>query len=238
MADESKEERRKVGERLRFARIAAGFKTGKEFADKHAIPQPTYAMHELGGRGLSREVAIAYSAALGVSFEWLQTGEGRGPGAKPPVAEIEGLDLVPIIGEVQAGSWREAVELPPEEWRYVPAQADPRYPGVPRFALVLRGPSMDKLYPDGTVLICVKLIDLGRDPVPGEKVICQRRDLAGLMEATVKELVAEKDGSFWLWPRSNHPAHQQPIPLVKPSDGDDNDDVRLVALVVQSNKLE
>ena len=60
---------------------------------------------------------------------------------------------------------------------------------MPRFALKVVGPSMDLMYPDGTIILCVRYADLGRLPESGERVVCQRRDDQGLVEATVKEFV-------------------------------------------------
>lgn len=65
--------------RLRHARAVAGFRTAKEFAERHGIPQSTYALHETGARGLKPEIAERYGALLRVSAGWLLTGEGRAP---------------------------------------------------------------------------------------------------------------------------------------------------------------
>ena len=43
-----------TAKRLMEARVAAGYATAKEFADKNNIPQPTYSLHESGKRGLKR----------------------------------------------------------------------------------------------------------------------------------------------------------------------------------------
>lgn len=223
-----------TGPRLRQARQAAGYRTAREFADTHDIPQPTYTMHELGKRALKRETAVRYAKALNISLEWLMTGNGKGPSESPALRPIATLEDVPVVGHVQAGEWQEALELDEQEWRYVPVALDPEYPEVKRFGLKVLGPSMNKLYPEGTVLICIGLHDIGEDPRPGDKVICQRRRKDGLIEATVKEYVLEADGSHWLYPRSTDPRFQQPWPLEKPGDDDDNDDVQIVAIVTDA----
>jgi phage repressor protein C with HTH and peptisase S24 domain len=64
-----------VGSRLKAARVAAGYKTAKEFADKHGLPQPTYANHENDKRGLRRQTARYYADALDVTVEWLLDGK-------------------------------------------------------------------------------------------------------------------------------------------------------------------
>lgn len=76
-----------IAKRLKAARIAAGYKTAKEFADKNDIPQSTYQLHETGKRGLTNHrTLMRYAEALGVPPGWLVTGEG--PGLKKPVDDI------------------------------------------------------------------------------------------------------------------------------------------------------
>lgn len=73
-----------VADRLRAARTAAGYKTAKEFAVKHGIPQATYQLHESGKRGLGRqfskkdprETLEVYAEKLGVRPEWLRFAQG------------------------------------------------------------------------------------------------------------------------------------------------------------------
>lgn len=122
-----------------------------------------------------------------------------------------GLRPVMVRGEVEAGSWREAAEWPQSEWFVVPAPATGRYAHLPQFGLVVRGPSMNLLYPEGSIIICVRLIDLQRRPNNGERVVVEAHR-AGLTEATVKEY-REEDGKAWLVPRSSSPGHQKPIEL-------------------------
>nr|WP_222532543.1 S24 family peptidase [Azospirillum sp. 412522] len=108
--------KRDIAQRLRLARTAAGYRTAKEFAASHGVPQPTYALHESGERGLRADVAGRYASLLGVSAAWLLTGEGQGPAAiastppEPPAPPAdrrpagESDDTVPIPEiDVRAG---------------------------------------------------------------------------------------------------------------------------------------
>lgn len=87
--------KRDIAQRLRLARTAAGYRTAKEFAASHGVPQPTYALHESGERGLRADVADRYASLLGVSTAWLLTGDGQGPTAiasappEPPAPPAE-----------------------------------------------------------------------------------------------------------------------------------------------------
>lgn len=64
-----------IGARLKAAREAAGFKTAIEFALQNGIPQPTYALHEGGRRGLKWDVAENYGELLGVEAAWIMSGK-------------------------------------------------------------------------------------------------------------------------------------------------------------------
>lgn len=118
-----------------------------------------------------------------------------------------------VRGTVQAGEWREAVEMPREDWTYFDLPADGRYPGVERFLLKVIGPSMNQIFSDGAVIECVRFFDIGRMPRDGDYVVVHRARSDGLYEATVKQYMIDEKGKGWLWPRSNDPAHQQPIAL-------------------------
>lgn len=152
------------------------------------------------------------------------------PGSE--LAEAE-LAVCYIVGNVEAGVWRAAVELPREEWEPVGFEPRVDLAGATRFGLRVRGPSMNRFYPPGTILDCVKFIGSELRPRAGDHVIVYRRGPGDLMEATVKELV-ETGGHWELWPRSTHPEHQEPLRLDRAPDDDQNEDVQLVAVVVAS----
>lgn len=123
------------------------------------------------------------------------------------------LSKIVVRGHVQAGAWRDAIEWDGDEWYSLTVPEDERFPGIERFGLEVRGSSMDRMYPDRTVVICVRFADLARDPIPGERVICLRRSPGGGYEATVKEYQIDAQGRHVLWPKSTDPEFQTPIIL-------------------------
>lgn len=133
--------------------------------------------------------------------------------------------LLPIRGVVEAGSWREVAFqdiFPPETVEVQPGAVSPG-----AFALKIRGPSMDLFYPSGSHVVVRPC--LGEIPQVGKHVVIERtRD--GLVETTLKELVRASDGTLELWPRSRHPAFQNPIPY----DDAEDSQVRIIGVVTHA----
>lgn len=76
-------------ERLRIARIRAGFETAKEAAEALGFPVSTYLSHENGSRGYPAKKAFTYARKFKVREQWLLYGTGEGPGeTDSPKAEV------------------------------------------------------------------------------------------------------------------------------------------------------
>jgi transcriptional regulator with XRE-family HTH domain len=142
---------------------------------------------------------------------------------------------VSVIGAVQGGHWEESTMWPESKQYQVSVSYEPEYKNATRFALEVRGPSMNQEYPDGSILDCVSIHDLPGPIKSGDHVIVQRTRADGLRESTCKEYFIEKDGSAWLWPRSKDPHHQLPISYEPDSDPQNGvESVEITALVVGS----
>lgn len=81
----------KLGIRLRAARIAAGFKTSKEFTKAFDIPESTYSQHESGKRYPDDARMRFYADSFRVNYDWLQTGEGEPYGKHASMKKNESL---------------------------------------------------------------------------------------------------------------------------------------------------
>lgn len=220
--------------------------TLEEVASKAGTDKTQISKLESGSRRLTLDWLRRLSRALGVSLNDLLAPppgvDGRQPrphrpraGGKSARSLAEGTAaFIPVMvrGQVQAGAWRPALEWAPDDWYPVTVPLDPRFPGVKRFGLEVRGPAMDLLYPEGTILICVRLEELERAPVPGQRVIVERRNGNGLIEATVKEYQLDSQGKAWLVPRSSDSRYQAPVAL------EGSGEIRIVALVIGSYKPE
>ncbi len=158
----------------------------------------------------------ALARVLEVPLEYLTDAVREVPGAPTPSRRPAiPLAMVFVRSALQGGVWRDSLEWPGTDWYALTVPGDSRWPGIERFALEVHGSSMDRLYPAGSIVICVRFSDIGREPQSGEKVICLRRASSGGYEATLKEYQLDK-GRHVLWPRSSDPDFQQPIILPGP----------------------
>lgn len=132
-----------------------------------------------------------------------------------------------LTGYVEAGEWREAIELDPAEWRSVDVPVAARFRGKAR-ALGVRGNSMNRDYPDGSVAIWVSMLDF-RPPQDGDDVVVYSTRHDGKIEATLKRYRLV-DGKSWLWPDSHDPLHQSPVDTSDP--GDDIESIVVQGIVI------
>lgn len=209
-------------ERLAVLRKQKGL-TQAALAEIVGVEQPTIQRWEKGKREPELGQLLALARALDIE-----------PGAliDPTIATPIGPRLS-IKGEVAAGVWKTAFELPEAEWQTFTGRADVTADLDYRFGLRVVGDSMNEIYPPGTILECVSLF--GRaEALPGKRVVVIRTNDHGECEATVKELV-EQEGDLWLVPRSHNPVHR-PIRLRDEEPG--IVETRIAAVVVASVRPE
>lgn len=207
------------------------------------------------GHAPKPETLIKLAAVLQVPALYLLEAAGSANENPTTIA----LEPIFVRGAVQAGAWREAIEWEGNDWYQITVPTNARFPDVPRFGLEVRGRSMDRLYPDGTIVIVVRYGDLGRLPRAGEKIVVLRRSRkSDEYEATLKEYEIDAEGRHILWPRSTDPDFQAPfilpngeLPIAEvgiettthvsaggfPADGGEPD-VLIVGLVVGSYRPE
>lgn len=197
--------------------------TQAQLAERMGVEQPTVQRWERG----RREPTIAQLHELAGHL-------GIEPGALiDPSAAVSIGPRLYVKGEVAAGVWRPAFELPQDEWQSFTGRSDVNAKAEHRFGLRVIGDSMSEVYPEGTIVECVSVFG-HVEPEPGRRVVVLRTDEQGRIEATVKELV-EQDGELWLVPRSSNPAHR-PFKASEPEPG--IVEVRIAAVVVASVRPE
>lgn len=144
----------------------------------------------------------------------------------PPIKDI--ARRIPVVGDVQAGVWLEAVARESYEVdEYLPIDVA-GYESARLRAMRVVGPSMNKLYPPGRFVVLADPAEAGVRN--GDHVVVERRR-GSLTEITLKEYVEEPDGRIALWPRSDHPDFQEPFYL-RARDESDQDGVSVIGVVV------
>lgn len=220
MTDEDRKKR--AAERVRQLRESFNMEQ-PEFARFIGLPkdgQSSISKWEAGKSAPGSKAAALLAIKGGKDAVYYQ---GLEPISSAPAANVR---MAPIVGELQAGAWREAIEFPPDEQDEYPIPAS-----MPNFDLqgfVVRGTSMDQVFPDGTVVLVAGTISNGIQPRSGDYVLVQRSNAAGLFEASLKQYVVEPNGSKWLWPRSNDPRFQAPLSV------EENDDATITGRVMKA----
>lgn len=225
-----------TNERLRQARIEAGFQTAKAAVDAFGWQEGAYRNHENGtqGRKVPLEAAKKYAAAFKVRLEWLLQGTGnkRASGNDFELQPVE-TGFIPVRGYTQAGQWNEFESFEDENHGDIEiSRVRGPWSGLEQFAFLVKGNSMnaDHIF-DGDYVICVPYFEARPDIQHGDTAVIERvRNSA--IERTVKEIEVE-GRTVRFCPRSTSDRYK-PI-SVKISrhmrDADDTE-IRLVGLVI------
>ena len=172
----------------------------------------TVLRHESGKVDVPVAKLDAYAKALGVPREAIVNHQGR---------------MVTVKGNIQAGHWSESWEWPLEDQYEVPVADDPSLGNVTLHGAEIKGPSMNRRYPDGSVIIFADALERPEDLIPGKRYIVERERSDGLREATVKKLWTDEYGDMWLLPESDDPRFQEAIAI----NGDEGDTIRILGRV-------
>lgn len=145
-----------------------------------------------------------------------------------PDVKLTGIE---VVGRAQAGAFMD-IDLVQEddEREIINAPRDPNFPRARQYALEIVGDSMNKLFDEGSFVICVNWDDTGLSKKPGMCVHIERHQ-GPLVEVTVKRLAREPTGHFILEPVSSNSTHK-PIKL----DGFEGKEIILKGLVTGSWK--
>jgi transcriptional regulator with XRE-family HTH domain len=191
-----------IAEKIKELRSSLGWST-TQLAKHIGVNQSTVSKYELGVQEPKTEPNQKLAELAGMTLgQWLGV---------EPLAEDARARTVVIVGELQAGYWREAVEWDHDAQYPVSVYLDPDTPNYPLQGYIVRGTSMNRIYPDGTVVFVASTISNGLHPEDGQYVLVTRRNKDGLYEASLKEYVVERDGTINLMPRSYDPEHQKPL---------------------------
>lgn len=221
-----------VGQQIKAARKERGI-TQAELGRMLDISQSVISEMEAGKLKNWPAHSNAIIRALGKPRSFFEPDAPDEPTAKVatiPVAPTlkDVIRRIPVVGDVEAGVWRETVAREAYEVEeYLPLDVL-GYESARLRAMRVLGPSMNKLYPPGRFVVVADPAEAGlRD---GDHVVVERRR-GSMTEITLKEYVIEPDGRIALWPRSDHPDFQEPIDL-RPTDESDQDGASVIGVVV------
>lgn len=136
------------GKRLAVARKAAGFRSARSAALEFEWPESTYRAHEAGGRTIGQDDADRYALAFrarGAAITGKQILYGDGE------SEASSIIRVPLLDFVTAGKLAfPSSQIPVED---VPLLAFADLGPGEWFALRVSGDSMNKVSPDGSIIV-------------------------------------------------------------------------------------
>lgn len=150
-----------TGYRIRQMRKNKGV-SQKDLAKTVGVSQASITYWESDANEPAGGNLLALARAMGVTPDWLISGRGDPSGPELEPAPIGGR-MVPIISEVQAGTWREVRDgLQTAEMLLTDLDLSPH-----AFALTIRGDSMLPEFREGDRVI----IDPDVGPAPGDFVV-------------------------------------------------------------------
>ncbi|MFC3693091.1 LexA family protein [Chenggangzhangella methanolivorans] len=120
---------------------------------------------------------------------------------------------VKVVGAVQAGVFVEAIHWPHPDDVYEVAVPDaPELADIRLEGYEIRGPSMNKVYPEGSVVVVASIFSSREQLVSGARYVVERIRPDGEREGTCKLFEIDAAGRRWLIPESFDRSFQ-PIPL-------------------------
>lgn len=191
-----------VGTRIAAARNAKGW-SQKDLADRMSVSQPTIQRYESGKRDLDTEKLVSLSSVLGVTVSYL-----LGLDSDPNFVSVVANESVPVpvLGRIAAGTPREALSQS-GDFHDTPRSLASGHAHA--FWLVVAGNSMNRLFPEGALV----LVDPDTEVRSG--------DVAAIFvngdDATIKRVYFE-GGSVRLHPESWDPEYRDRT--IDPSDPD------------------
>lgn len=186
--------------------------TQQELADAVGKSRSAVAQWESGDVRPRHSTLTLIAKATGKELRWLESG----------------VDVVNtgmwVVGEVAAGSWREAAAmLKPYA---LPVTPHPHYPAEAQRLYRISGNSVNKLVQHGEYVHCVDVMTADTTPVSGDLVVVRRLD-HGRAEYSAKRYL-RIDGKAILRPESTDPEFQTDLVI----GGDDSVEITITDIVI------
>lgn len=203
------------GERLKAARVAAGYDSAAKAARAFGWHPQNLADHEANRRGIKPDQAKQYAKALKTTPEDILYGAGADP-AEPQLA------LLPITRTAQAGAWLAVDEFDQREPELSTAARDPRFPNAHQWLTRVRGDSVNLLgINDGDLVHCIDVDEAHYQVNTGDIVEVERSRYQGAdLEYSIKQAEVTPE-AILLWPRSTNPRWTKPLEISAGKESED-----------------
>jgi hypothetical protein len=231
--------------RLKAARINAGFKTASAAIERFHWKDPAYRAHERGQNPFKAKDAEAYGLAYGVSPAWLLTGEGEMLSYQiNSHSLIENLidpnqfynttklsKVIPLVGIIAIGHWekKSSSESIVDEKLYGAPPADPRFQAKYQFDLLVQGDSFNKFANSGDIVRCIDHNKSGLTIEENDLVIVERT------RHSLRELSARRymrlRGYYILQTESNEKSFQEPL-IYGDKDKKQSKDIKIIGKIL------
>ncbi len=198
---------RKIGKKIRELRKSQGL-AQHELGSKIGVPQSTVHKWEADKQLPTDENAERLAAFFGMNVPEL-LGYNLGSTTEMPGRRIN------VIGELAAGNWTDSPTWPEEDQYQISVILPESWGAVHIDAFEVRGPSMNKVYPDGAIVYVAPFDQVPGGAQNGDYVVAVRENADGEYERSVKKYVVDGEKRTWLFPESTHPEHQTPLEFRK-----------------------
>lgn len=134
--------------------------------------------------------------------------------AVPPeeiLAAPLGVRNVTVRGTLEGGAWSQSWHFPESAVYHVPIPDDSLLQGMTLTAAETKGPSANRRYPIGTVVVFNDFVEASEPLREGSRYVIERRRGDGHVEATVKLLWRDPDRTLWLVNESDDPRYQDAV---------------------------
>lgn len=169
------------------------------------------------------------SGDISLTLEWMETFAEI---YHVPAHEIitkpiaEGLRPVSVNMTFQVGVWKKLHTWPAEQHQTVYVTDDPALRSMSLYGGELIGNSMNLRYPPSSILVLSRLENRPNEVEPGRRYHVEVERANGETEQSIRKLVKDGLGRFWLAPESSEPEFTA-VPL----DGETGLKVRLIGRV-------
>lgn len=211
--------------RLKAARINAGFKTATAAIERFQWKDAAYRAHERGQNPFKAKDAQAYGLAYGVSPAWLLTGEGEMAAYQndaggliqelidPRLLHNTGKSSlnIPLIGIIAIGHWENKTSSANilDNNTYGCPPSDPRFNTKAQFDLLVQGDSFNKYANSGDIVRCVDT-NIANITLEENDLVIVERTRHSLRELSARRYTKIR-GYYILQSESTEKAFQEPI---------------------------